>query len=380
MDLERINNDIIIINDKLKIGEIEELKNDLLTIEIRLSLTEESLLDKTILFLIKRLKNKMYKNVIINYKPKIFSVSEIAATRKSIAVYKKEKYLIEKIKYFLELLLQYSLKEINIKDDNIVMDINLNFLSNKNVKVMPLWFGPRRKWERYTTDYKQEFLKMFEFVINKEIDLDKGMICDTIFYINNPFDEILSKEVESIKKYVYSFNNKITKNGKIMVFERPNFGISYGAFSQAFNDFFREYDFWFFTEDDNIIIKENYILNNYNLFKKIDNNIGYIADSGVCPNFPNSPYPSHVNFGCGFTSKNILNECRNTFGVLAECNLEKDGADTQHLTSEIPFTNNIYKLGYSLKDSDNLSCTLEWRGYDWKNVQKMVAFEEKYLS
>ena len=361
MNLKEIDNNIHILNDfDSKIGEIKQLNDDFLTIELDLIISDIKYLDKVILFLMKRLKNKMYKNVIIKHKP----VGNVKICSE-----------------FLNLLLQYDLINTDTNDSEIILNIRLNSnnLTNKNAKVIPLWFGPRRKWAKYTEDYKKEFLKMFEFILNKEINLDKGIDCDTIFYINNPFDENLRNETASIKEYIYSFNNKKTKNGTIKVFERQNIGISYGAFSEAFEKMSKEYDFWFFTEDDYIMLKENYLKNDYILFKKILNNIGYISETGVCLNFPRSNYPTHVHFGLGFTSRNILHECVNNFRVLCNCNVNKDGAENQHLTSEIPFTNNIYKLGYDLVDSENLAITLEWRGYNWVNTRKMVAFNDTYL-
>ena len=177
MNLKEIDNNIHILNDfDSKIGEIKQLNDDFLTIELDLIISDIKYLDKVILFLMKRLKNKMYKNVIIKHKP----VGNVKICSE-----------------FLNLLLQYDLINTDTNDSEIILNIRLNSnnLTNKNAKVIPLWFGPRRKWAKYTEDYKKEFLKMFEFILNKEINLDKGIDCDTIFYINNPFDENLRNEL-----------------------------------------------------------------------------------------------------------------------------------------------------------------------------------------
>jgi hypothetical protein len=247
-------------------------------------------------------------------------------------------------------------------DDTLTLKVFLNSLQHKNVKVIPIWLGERRKWQ---PDFVKESEALVKVIIDKEINLTKGIPCDTLFVINRPYDESTIDRTLHIKNLILGLDGKETKDGVFKVIERENSGISYGAFSHVFDLHKDDYDFWFFNEDDYIIDAENYMLNDYNQFREIDNNAGYISESGVCDNFPLTEYPTHVHFALGFTSREILSQV----GKLPYMASTTDSAEMHHLYGEIPFTNEIYKLGYDLIISRNFDCVRDWMSQEFNSFR-----------
>ena len=343
MDIVKINNNYKIIksNDELANFSFYEKQN-----EFYINFLNANLycIDKCLLLLINRLKNKMYNVLHFEIENK------------------------KNLDYFLKLFLQKEMLSINYINDIINISVILNQCTNNNVKIIPLWFGPRRKW---SGNYVNDALDLVKFILFHEINLDKGIKCDSRLIINIPYEKTVLEKTQHIKDYVYDFQNHKTINGEIFVEERENIGISYGAFAYAFEKYKNLYDFWFFNEDDYILDKTNYMLNNYNQFRRIDNNFGYIGESAVCPNYPLSKYPTHIHFGLGFTSQQILNQV----GKLAHLPTKTDSAVNHELYGEIPLTNDIYKLGYDLTISENYNCTIEWLA-KWENSSKLKSFNE----
>jgi len=286
--------------------------------------------DKLLLLLIRRFRNKMYDSVVI----------ELTSDNVDLAE-------------FIRVFLHRESITLSVCDRTHTLTVILNSLRHNSVKVIPIWLGERRKWDR---DFVKESADLVRVVIDREINLDKGIPCDTLIVINRPYNESTFAKTIHTREWVLGLDGKQTTNGVVKVVERENIGISYGAFSHMFDLYRDDYDFWFFNEDDYIIDAENYMRNDFEQFREIDNNAGYISESGVCGNFPSSPYPTHVHFGLGFSSRQVLSQ----LGRLPFMVSNSDSADLHALYGEIPFTNEIYKLGYDLIESRNFECTIEW--------------------
>ncbi|HEV7744442.1 MAG TPA: hypothetical protein VGO56_05560 [Pyrinomonadaceae bacterium] len=296
-------------------------------------------LDKILLLLIKRFRNKMYESLTL----------EITSDN-------------NELEQFLRVFLQKENIAVTKNNNTLTLKVFLISLQNKSVKVIPIWLGERRKWQ---SDFVKEAEALVKVIIDKEINLDKGVPCDTFIVINRPYDDWAIDRTTDIKNSILSLDGRETKNGVFKVIERENSGISYGAFSHVFDLHKDDYDFWFFNEDDYIIDAENYMLNDYHQFREIDNNAGYISESGVCDNFPLTEYPTHVHFGLGLTSREILSQV----GKLPYMVSNTDSADMHHLYGEIPFTNEIYKLGYDLIISRNFDCMKDWMSKDFNSFR-----------
>ena len=296
-------------------------------------------LDKILLLLIKRFRNKMYESLTV----------EITSDN-------------NELEGFVRVFLQKENMAVTKNDNTLTLRVFLNSLQHKNVKVIPIWLGERRKWQ---PDFVKETEGLVKVIVDKEISLNKGIPCDTFMVINRHYDESTINRTVHIKNFILSLDGKETKNGFFKVVERENSGISYGAFSHVFDLHKADYDFWFFNEDDYFVDAENYMLNDYDQFREIDNNAGYISESGVCDNFPLSEYPTHVHFALGLTSREILSQV----GKLPYMVSNTDSADEHHLYGEIPFTNEIYKLGYDLIISRNFDCLKDWMSQDFNSFR-----------
>jgi hypothetical protein len=296
-------------------------------------------LDKILLLLIKRFRNKMYESLTV----------EITSDN-------------NELERFVRVFLQKESIAVTRNDNTLTLKVFLNSLQHKNVKVIPIWLGERRKWQ---AGFVKESEALVKVIIDKEINLNKGIPCDTFIVLNRPYNESTIDRTNHIKNFVLSLDGKETKDGVFKVIERENSGISYGAFSHVFDLHKDDYDFWFFNEDDYFVDAENYMLNDYNQFREIDNNAGYISESGVCDNFPLTKYPTHVHFALGLTSREILSQV----GKLPYMVSNTDGADEHHLYGEIPFTNDIYKLGYDLIISRNFDSVRDWMSQEFDSLR-----------
>lgn len=298
-------------------------------------------LDKILLLLIKRFRDKMYENLTI----------EITSDNNDL-------------EGFLKVFLQKENPTVTKTNNTLTVNVCLNSLQNKNVKVIPIWLGERRAWQ---SDFVTESGALVKLIIDTEINLNKGIPCDTFIVINRPYDELAVDRTIDIKNFILSFDGQPTKDGVFKIIERENSGISYGAFSHVFDLHKDDYDFWFFNEDDYIMDAENYMSNDYHQFREIDNNAGYISESGVCANFPFTQYPTHVHYALGLTSRRILSQ----IGKLPFMASTTDGAELHHLYGEVPFTNDIYKLGYDLVNSRNFEGLRNWMSseFDWLRAE-----------
>ena len=65
----------------------------------------------------------------------------------------------------------------------------------------------------------------------------------------------LTRGINLLKR---SITKKIN-GGKIISYTRDNYGLSYGSYNDAFLKFKNDYEYFLFTEDDWLIINDNYL-------------------------------------------------------------------------------------------------------------------------
>lgn len=152
----------------------------------------------------------------------------------------------------------------------------------KCAKVIVFYFGERR-----TGSNNLNTVDILDDIVNLETSLDKGFDTDTFIVVNSS-----DKVTDSI---VDKYDNLPTKNGKLRVFKRQNTGMSFGGYLDTFNQFKREYDYWFFVEDDVILHKPKYVMEFINELNSTSAN--FIALSPIS----NYHHP-HCGGGCGLTS------------------------------------------------------------------------------
>jgi hypothetical protein len=259
---------------------------------------------------------------------------------------------------------------------------------SKNCKVIATYFGPRRNKPNGIKDtirfWENEILKY-------EMDVDPGVEMDTII-VNHDFG---NKEV---KNFLENIDGTKTTRGVIRVYHREwdnGIGGSFRSFGEAFKKYKNEYDYWFFTEDNVIILAENYFKLALDQFKKTKN-CGYICclRSGGLTRYKDK----HCDGACGLTSSIILNKIHDKLGFLPYSKRAMDkrvqeGIKKNNLNifknqkemssqknswyldfcynGEIKFTNEIFKLGFKLEEvvyngdfikwNDKIESQLPWK-------------------
>jgi hypothetical protein len=127
--------------------------------------------------------------------------------------------------------------------------------ARRNVKVISTYFGPRRTRPHLigeTIDWLKEIVEL-------ECRLDKGVFADTI--IVNHDIAALMEGGEKAHDFLKSLDGTPTRNGVIRVINRPwdrGIGGSFRSFNYAFEMFRDKYDYWFFDEDNVVMIGERY--------------------------------------------------------------------------------------------------------------------------
>ena len=156
--------------------------------------------------------------------------------------------------------------------------------------------------------------------------------------------------------FIENLNNKEIIDGKIISFKRKNFGLSYGAYNDAFIKFKENYDYFLFIEDDLITVKKNYLKLGIEKFKEKPDT-GFVAYYGVSKISKgwwkraglNKDNAFGAYSGCGLTSTLILNKIYKKNGCIPH-----NKKDINHLNSiafgEIAFSKSFIDLNYNLTE------------------------------
>ena len=205
------------------------------------------------------------------------------------------------------------------------------------------FFGHSQRGEN-----EDDIIKLIKFNIEKEKQCYAGVDRDLI---------IVNSDVNSFKgnKFISELSTTEIPGGKIICITRKNIGRSFGAYSDAFLKFRKDYDFFLFTEDDMIIAKNNYLKIGLDLWKK-KNNVGFIAYIGTTKigawHWKDLDLHKKNAFSChgasGLVSTKILDEVVKKHGCLP---YNKGFSREKDITyGEVAFPNSILQLGYKLVD------------------------------
>ena len=191
-------------------------------------------------------------------------------------------------------------------------------------------------------------INLIKLHVELEITTDPGIDLDIII-VNS---DVGNKEGNN---FINTLENKKLFRGKIIILNRKNQGLSFGAYSDAFEKFRNNYDYFLFTEDDVLIVNNDYAEYGIDLLES-KNQIGFVAYVGVTKlhkdhisllNLESSNgYSCHG--GIGLSSTKILNKIFEKENKLPHYN----GTDYQKgiYYGEILFTASIVKAGYDLVD------------------------------
>tara|TARA_Y100001937_G_C7127970_1_gene335772 strand:+ start:331 stop:1440 length:1110 start_codon:yes stop_codon:yes gene_type:complete len=180
----------------------------------------------------------------------------------------------------------------------------------KCLKIIPVWLGSKRDFNgnRDTKDYIDDIIK-------NEIEIENGMHVDVCFTIQKTKDEKLNSLLDK-------YNNTKTKNGKIFVRKRENTALSFGGYLWTYTQYKNDYDYFFFTEDDVVLFRDNVIKNFADYLDKNKDcsflalmpiigdkwcreNISplHVQADAYMPNLKRLTHYSHAGGGIGMTTK-----------------------------------------------------------------------------
>jgi hypothetical protein len=231
---------------------------------------------------------------------------------------------------------------------------------SKCAKIICTYFGGRRTGTyNNPKDMKSFFLKMME----NEVSIDMGIETDIIL-VNNDCG------IVSVNEGVNSFNNKKTRNGKVIVEQRENIGGSFGSYFDMFTKYLSEYDYFFFCEDDHIIFKEGY-MKDFVDFIDSDDKVGYVALAPITLPGLNG-LPVHSGGGIGLTSTKKFNMI---YGENSICNFRHEMTHGQSYDKlqnyESRFNSNfIIHGGFEIKNHPKYSCIPN----NYKNLEVNYRF------
>lgn len=276
--------------------------------------------------------------------------------------------LYEKLGFqYVQNLQQYA----NIADNSIVMHRRLCPSTGRAVKVIVTYFGNRRD----KPPNAKETYDLLKFNIHQEQTLDQGVDYDTLFVYNMIMDKMDNESEEWINKcesLLREINHTKSKNGNFKLLVRPNVGLSFAAYNAAFLKYMVDYDYWFFTEDDYIVIKER-------TYKRALEQLYYykyqafIGIVGVSTHFC---FPPHVGGGVGITTREVLRDVlrhnrSDDFpnGCLPHHVNTYNNYENQEWLGEIRFTNVIHQLGYRLINHDWIDIVGAWERESRRNAR-----------
>ncbi len=222
-------------------------------------------------------------------------------------------------------------------------------------------------------------IKLLNYQIKMELKYPPGVSRDLII-VNS---DVGSKEGNA---FIDELNNKEINDGKLFSFTRKNVGLSYGAYSDAFLKFGKDYDFFLFIEDDLITAKENYLKIGYEKWLQTEN-CGFVAYYGLSKVKKSWWKKAGLNetnaisaySGCGLSSKKVLNKIVDQFGALPHNNKNIDHEESIAY-GELGFSKSIINLGYELTELKKEILVMP--AYDMMrgiNYKKYPSFSQKYL-
>lgn len=179
-----------------------------------------------------------------------------------------------------------------------------------------------------------ECLQMIKNVVNVERAIPSETNYDLII-INHQTGFEVGDE------YLNSLNNEPTKNGKIIVVNTENKGLSMDGYNTAFEMFQKDYDYWIFSEDDHILFAENYYDKLIEEFESLDN-IGFLA---LAPKSKDLTI-EHSGGGFGLAETKSLKKIYDKFGKLPCLETHKT-----RTAAEIFFTNAFAQIGLNIVEN-----------------------------
>ena len=250
----------------------------------------------------------------------------------------------------------------------------------RTCKIYCTYCGVRRGNGRETLSPANatETLAVFKKNIEHEYELNCGVRHMDIIVMNNESKTITQECID----YLELINGMETPYGKIIVHNRPNVGGSLGAYSEAFDMYQEDYDYWFFSEDDVRIIYPEYFKMIIEEFEANDK-LGFLAFTKIVHEY--DPKRTYVGGGFGASSTRVLSKVKKKYGKLqydTDPNTIGNYGNFGH--SELYFTNPILQMGFQIKNpskADVVPLADNWQLFGpqraWQTREKRFDLTDK---
>ncbi len=198
----------------------------------------------------------------------------------------------------------HAVSRAQCSQDSILMSLFNPRVTGRSVKVIVLYLGDRRA----SPANAREALPMLRFLLAREQTVDPGESMDTllVYHRVERVDASAKAHVEEAEELLRAADGGATHSGKLRVLVRPNIGLSFAGYDFAFRQFADAYDYWLFTEDDQIMVKDGYLRKAIGQLEQ-DTNVGFVAFVGMSQ----SPFhPHHAHGGVGVAPRTALRQVK----------------------------------------------------------------------
>jgi len=220
-------------------------------------------------------------------------------------------------------------------------------MKGKSCYIINFYLGERR---RTVKNYHEDKL----FFLKKQIQ--------TLYEVSHSLSKIIfSFNIrEEDYKYVseiFRITPKFIQGTEVEVHFRENYGMSYAAWSDAFDRNEDKYEYFIFNEDDYFFIEkywDTYLINKFNSY--VD--CGYLCMVLREPHHWNN-YKKHAGHSVGISSNHVLKKVKEKYGCLPHSK-NKDYKSNES-DGQINQTFSLLEIGYNIYDvRDDYRVSFAW--------------------
>jgi hypothetical protein len=240
-------------------------------------------------------------------------------------------------------------------------------MKDKICYVINFYLGDRRKTvSNFHTD-RLFFLRKQIALLN----LYEHKLSKIIFNFN------MREQDYSYVSQIFKITPKTIQNAEVEISFRKNYGMSYGAWSDAFDRNEDKYDYFIFNEDDYAFVEndwDSYLVNKFNSYE----DCGYLCMVIREPHHWND-YKKHAGHSTGISSNKVLKDVKNKYGYLPHSK-EGDYTSNEQL-GQVMQTFVMLELGYNIYDvRDDYRVSFAWTEPDSEcDIYRFHWWNEKDL-
>jgi hypothetical protein len=240
-------------------------------------------------------------------------------------------------------------------------------MKDKICYVVNFYLGDRRKTvSNFHTDRLFFLRKQIALLNFYEHNLSK-----IIFNFN------IREQDYSYVSQIFKITPKTIQNAEVEINFRKNYGMSYGAWSDAFDRNEDKYDYFIFNEDDYVFVEndwDSYLVNKFNSYE----DCGYLCMVIREPHHWND-YKKHAGHSTGISSNKVLKDVKNKHGYLPHSK-EGDYSSNEQF-GQVMQTFVMLELGYNIYDvRDDYRVSFAWTEPDSEcDIYRFHWWNEKDL-